>query len=58
MQGKKMMCALIAFLAVVSYANAQPGFGTNVDDTAPIPGLVLAAIAGLVIGVRKIYPKK
>jgi hypothetical protein len=59
MQVKKMMCVLIAFLAVVSYANAQPGFNEGVDDVgAPIPGLLLAAIAGLVIGVRKIYPKK
>lgn len=58
MQEKKIMCALIAYLVVVSLANAQPSFGTNVDDTAPIPGLVLAAIAGIVVGVRKIYQKK
>ena len=60
MQRKKMMFVLIALLAVVSFANAQaPGFGTNVDDTgAPIPGLLLAAVAGIVIGVRKIYHKK
>jgi hypothetical protein len=52
------MFTVFAFLAVVSFANAQVSFGTNVDDQAPIPGLLLAALAGLVIGVRKIYHKK
>lgn len=56
---KKRMLVLIAFLTVVSYTNAQSGFGDDVDDVgAPIPGLLIAAIVGLVIGVRKIYAKK
>jgi hypothetical protein len=58
MYGKKKMLALIAFLTLVSYAIAQSGFGDDVDDTAPIPGLLIAAIVGLVIGVRKTYPEK
>jgi hypothetical protein len=59
MPRKKMLFASIAFLTVLSYVNAQPDFDNDVDDVgAPIPGLLLAAIAGLVIGVRKIYHKK
>jgi len=58
MRNRKIMFTVFAFLAVVSFANAQVSFGTNVDDTAPVPGLLLAALAGLVIGVRKIYHKK
>jgi hypothetical protein len=58
MHRKKKMFALVAFFTVLSYVNAQPGFDDDVQDVAPIPGLLLAAIAGLVIGVRKIYHKK
>jgi hypothetical protein len=58
MQVKKTMFVLIALLAFVSYANAQPGFDPDVVDAAPIPGLLLAAIVGLVIGAKKIYHKK
>ena len=36
-------------------AAMQPGFDENVEDVAPLPGLIAAAVVGLFIGARKMY---
>jgi len=51
---KKTFLFFIA-LGTLTIASAQPAFEEEVDDTAPIPGIVIAVLAGLFIGGRKIY---
>ncbi|MGB3592386.1 MAG: hypothetical protein WBA16_11940 [Nonlabens sp.] len=54
---KHLLFVLIALLSSV-YATAQPGFDPDVDDVAPIPGLLLAAAAGIVVGVKYLKENK
>jgi hypothetical protein len=49
------------FLAILMIATtsayAQPGFDNTVDDVAPIPGIVIAIIAAIGIGIVKLRKK-
>lgn len=58
MKNFKYTIALTCTLLFSVIAFAQPGFEDDVEDVAPIPGLVLAAVAGLAIGAKKIYSSK
>ncbi|WP_405370068.1 hypothetical protein [Nonlabens sp. Asnod2-A12] len=50
---------LAVFILVGTIAHAQaPGFVDDVEDTAPIPGLLLAVCAAIGIGVAKLRAKK
>ena len=52
---------LAIFILIGTMAHAQAGFMddvTDVEDTAPIPGLLLAVCAAIGIGVAKLRAKK
>ncbi|WP_298952060.1 hypothetical protein [uncultured Nonlabens sp.] len=50
---------LVIFILIGTIAHAQaPGFVDDVEDTAPIPGLLLAVCAAIGIGVAKLRSKK
>jgi hypothetical protein len=55
----KIYIALALLIGFSLNVSAQaPGFDTSVDDvTAPIPGIVLAAIVALGLGVKKALKK-
>ncbi len=59
MKNYKLNSALVVTLliSVCSYAQG-PGFADDVDDVAPIPGIVLAIISALCIGVYSLRKKK
>jgi hypothetical protein len=53
---KNKKCLVLAILMIATTAaSAQPSFNDSVDDTeqAPIPGIVIAIIAAVGIGVLK-----
>ena len=50
----KKYLILLLFLLVSTLSSAQPGFDPEVDDVAPIPGLILAAVAAIGVGVYKL----
>ena len=58
MKNSKYALSAILMLCAGCFMNAtamQPGFEENVDDVAPLPGLIAAAVVGLFIGARKMY---
>jgi hypothetical protein len=55
---KKNTYIVLAILMIATTsAYAQPGFDNTVDDVAPIPGIVIAIIAALGIGIVKLRKK-
>lgn len=49
--------AVTLLVSVCSYAQG-PGFVDDVDDVAPIPGIVFAIISALCIGVYSLRKRK
>jgi hypothetical protein len=57
MKNKKYLVLAILMIAT-TIAYAQPGFAETVEDAeAPIPGIVIAIIAAIGIGVIKLRKK-
>jgi hypothetical protein len=48
---------LVILMISTTSAFAQPGFDDSVDDVAPIPGIVIAIIAAIGIGIVKLRKK-
>ena len=57
MRNKKYIL-LVLMLLVISVSYAQPGFDDDIEDTAPIPGLVVAVVAAIGLGTAKLIKKK
>lgn len=57
MRNKKYIL-LVLMLLVISVSYAQPGFDDDIEDTAPIPGLVVAVVAAIGLGAAKLIKKK
>lgn len=57
MRNKKYVL-LVLMLLVISVSYAQPGFDDDIEDTAPIPGLVIAVVAAIGLGAAKLIKKK
>ncbi|MFT5926051.1 MAG: hypothetical protein ACI9WL_000794 [Rubritalea sp.] len=56
MKNNTYIVLAILMIATTS-AYAQPGFDNTVDDVAPIPGIVIAIIAAIGIGIVKLRKK-
>ncbi len=50
----KKNIVLLLFLFVSTLSLAQPGFDPDVEDTAPIPGIILTIGAAIGVGVYKL----
>ncbi|WP_292891920.1 hypothetical protein [Nonlabens sp.] len=48
----------ILFLVLASHASVQVDFPPDVDDTAPISGWLIAAVAAVALGIQKARPKR
>ena len=57
MRNKKYIL-LVLMLLVISVSYAQPGFDDDIEDVAPIPGLVVAVVAAIGLGTAKLIKKK
>ncbi|WP_405369129.1 hypothetical protein [Nonlabens sp. Asnod2-A12] len=57
MKIKKVLLTIIVIVAFSSVASAQAAFDPEVEDVAALPGLLIAAVAGLCIGGKKMLRK-
>jgi len=58
MKNYKLIIAVVFTLLLSVVSNAQgPGFVDDVDDVAPIPGIVLAIVSALGIGIYSLRNK-
>lgn len=54
MKNKFILTVLFVMLVSICAYSQPPGFDDNVEDVAPLPGIILAAIAGLYLGFKKL----
>lgn len=57
MKINKVLLTIIVIVSFSTVASAQAAFDPQVEDVAALPGLLIAAIAGLFIGGKKLLRK-